>query len=64
MDYNSVIRGKDMEAMEAFKKALSNDEACRRYVQGVKAAQPPRTPMEQALQRLREQAAKRGVRLG
>jgi hypothetical protein len=53
-----------MEALEKFRKALSNDEACRRYVQGVKASQPPRTPMEQALQRLREQAEKRGVRLG
>jgi len=53
-----------MEAIEAFRKALSNDEACRRYVQGVKAVQAPRTPMEQALQRLKEQAAKRGIRLG
>jgi len=52
-----------MEALEAFRKALSNDEACRRYAQGIKASQPPRTPMEQALQRLREQAEKRGVRL-
>lgn len=52
-----------MEAMEAFRKALSNDEACRRYAQGVKAPQPPRSPMEQALQRLREQAEKRGLRL-
>lgn len=52
-----------MEALEAFRKALSNDEACRRYIRGVKASQPPRSPMEQALQRLREQAAKTGVRL-
>lgn len=52
-----------MEAMEVLRKALSNDEACRRYAQGIKAVQPPRTPMEQALQRLREQAEKRGVRL-
>lgn len=52
-----------MEAIEAFRKALSNDEACRRYVAGVKVSQAPRSPMEQALQRLKEQAEKRGVRL-
>ena len=52
-----------MDTMEAFRKALSNDEACKRYVQGVKAKVPPRTPMEQALEKLREQAARRGVTL-
>lgn len=47
--------------IDAFKKALANDEACKRYVQGYRAEQKEKSAMDLALERLQEAAARRGI---
>lgn len=50
-----------MSVWDTLKKALKNEEACRRYAEGVREEKKPETPMEVALIKLREASEKKGT---
>lgn len=49
------------DAIEAFRKALSNDEACRRYIKAQSRDRQPKSALDVAMAQLQKAAGRKGI---